>query len=103
MLKSKFSILVRLAPALALLSCMAPKATIVEEAPVPKTEKPQESAAVQEDPAPAGLPNDGIRLPDMLGLPDEVEFRNAGVSTPDKSGSGAVIARPPTEATPPKR
>lgn len=82
-----------------LMSCAAPKAIIVLEAPVPKTEKKEESAALP-DPAVPGTPDDGIRLPDMLGLPEEGEFRNAGATAPSRTGAGAVIARPPSEPKP---
>ncbi len=94
MLKLKAATLARLAPALALLSCAAPKAIVVVETPETKTAA---SAAVSE-PAIQNEPDDGIRLPDMLGLPDEGELRSAA-SSPDKSSeSGAVIARPPADA-----
>jgi hypothetical protein len=97
MLKLKLAALACCAPALALLSCAAPKANVVAEAPVKET-KPAENVAVPE-PATPNEPDDGIRLPDMLGLPDEGELRSAA-SLPGKSPeSGAVIARPPTEAT----
>ncbi len=98
MLKPKFATLARLAPSLALLSCAVPRAIIVEQAPVPKPGNPSASTAVPEPPAP-GTPDDGIRLPDMLGLPDEGEFRSTGAA-PASSGSGAVIARPPAAPPP---
>jgi hypothetical protein len=95
MLNPKLATLARCAPALALLSCAAPKASVVAEAPVQET-KPLETAAVPE-PATPNEPDDGIRLPDMLGLPDEGELRSAA-SLPGKSPeSGAVIARPPAD------
>jgi hypothetical protein len=93
--------LTRLAPALALLSCAAPKAVVVEEAPVSKKESAQQTAAAETEPAERGLADDGIRLPDMLGLPGESEFRSSRPATTSGSGSGAVIARPPVEANPP--
>jgi hypothetical protein len=40
--------------------------------------------------------DDDVRLPDMLVLPDEGDFR---ASRPPAAQSGAVIAKPPT--TPP--
>lgn len=94
MLNLKFATLARCAPALALLSCAAPKASVVAETPVKET-KIAENAAVPE-PAISNEPDDGIRLPDMLGLPDEGELRSAA-SLPGKTPeSGAVIARPPS-------
>lgn len=97
MLHPKLAALACCAPALALLSCAAPKASVVAEAPAQET-KPAENAAVPE-PASPGEPDDGIRLPDMLGLPDEGELRSAA-SLPGKTPeSGAVIARPPAETT----
>jgi hypothetical protein len=81
-----------LLPFVALVSCAAPKALVVEEP------KPAPAAAaepgVAEAPAQAAEPDDGIRLPDMLGLPGESEFRHPTQSGTSGS-SGAVIARPP--------
>jgi hypothetical protein len=77
-----------------LLSCAAPKAIVVTEAPETKTTA---SAAVTE-PATPNEPDDGIRLPDMLGLPDEGELRSAATSPGKTPESGAVIARPPSGA-----
>jgi len=94
MLNMKPATLACLAPALALLSCAAPKASVVAETPVQDT-KPVATATVPE-PAIPNEPDDGIRLPDMLGLPDEGELRSAA-SLPGKAPeSGAVIARPPS-------
>lgn len=90
----KLATLARCAPVLALLSCAAPKASVAVETPVQQT-KPAESAAVSE-PAIPNEPDDGIRLPDMLGLPDEGELRSAASSPGKAPESGAVIARPPT-------
>jgi hypothetical protein len=67
----------------------------VAEAPVQET-KPVETAAVPE-PAAHNEPDDGIRLPDMLGLPDEGELRSAATSPGKAPESGAVIARPPAD------
>jgi hypothetical protein len=95
MLHPKLAALACCASALALLSCAAPKASVVAENPTQET-KPAETAAVPE-PATPGEPDDGIRLPDMLGLPDEGELRSSA-SVPGKTPeSGAVIARPPSE------
>lgn len=56
----------------------------------PKSEEPAVMLPV-DDP--------GIRMPDMLNLPGEGEFRPAPSSS--GTGSGAVISRPPTD--PPSR
>ncbi len=80
-----------------MLSCAAPKAIVVEETrDKPKVEKKDESIAATEAPTP-DTPDDGIRLPDMLGMPGEGEFRSNRPATDGASGSGAVIARPPVE------
>jgi hypothetical protein len=100
MLKNKLILLTQLTPALALLSCAAPKAVVVEEAPVSKQETAQQTTAAETEPTERGLPDDGIRLPDMLGLPGESEFRSTRPAT-TSGGSGAVIARPPVEAKSP--
>lgn len=94
----KFATLARLAPALTLLSCAAPKAIIVNEAPAPTRRQTAANSANSEPNLPA-LPDDGIRLPDMLGMPGDGEFR----ATKPKGGTdaGAVISRPPTD--PPSR
>lgn len=99
MVKMKFATLARIAPALALFSCAAPKATVIENAPARKTETAPPT--VPEPPAPTA-PDDGIRLPDMLAMPGEGEFRATAPVTP-KAGSqpNAVISRPPTD--PPAR
>jgi len=100
MLKTPIMNLARLAPALALFSCAAPKANIVEETPAPKKEvaaKPD----VPEPPVPSA-PDDGLRLPDMMTMPSDNEFRATNPSQASAPpASGAVIARPPTE--PPSR
>lgn len=47
-------------------------------------------------------PEDGIRVPDMLGMPSEADLRSShpSLSKPEK-GTGIVISRPPTD--PPSR
>jgi hypothetical protein len=87
-----------LAPAMALLSCAAPKAIVVEETrDKPIVEKKEESVAAAEASTP-DTPDDGIRLPDMLGMPGEGEFRSNRPATGGASGAGAVIARPPAKS-----
>lgn len=100
MLRTNPATLACLAPAMALLSCAAPKAVVVEEPPVSKQETAQQTTAAETEPAERGLPDDGIRLPDMLGLPGENEFRSTRPATTSGGGSGAVIARPPTSPPP---
>jgi hypothetical protein len=100
MVKLKPATLVWIAPALALFSCAAPKAVIVEAAPAPKKEKTEEPAVA--DLPPANSDDDGIRLPEMLDLPGEGEFRATTPIAPKAPGeAGAVISRPPTD--PPSR
>ena len=83
---------------LALASCIPPKAVAVAEAPVQKKEKPPEPVAtVPELPT---APDDGLRMPDMLNLPSDGEFRTAPGAVKTGSEAGAVIARPPTEPPP---
>ncbi|MCX6868076.1 MAG: hypothetical protein NTV46_18055 [Verrucomicrobia bacterium] len=97
MVTMKFVFLARIAPALALLSCAAPKATVVAPAPAPKK---SQAPADPEFPVP-DLPDDGIRLPDMLAMPGDGEFRATRPNTSKPGPDGAVIARPPTD--PPSR
>ena len=100
MVKSQFAILARLAPALALCACAIPKAIVVELPKSPKTD-PATAPALADANLPA-QPDDGIRLPDMLAMPGDSEFRatapNVAKSSTDAS---AVISRPPTD--PPSR
>lgn len=92
-----FATLVRLAPVLALCSCAAPKAAVVAE--VTPAAPPQETAAapVVSEPVTPSLPDDDLRLPDMMTMPGDEEFRT---SKPDQAKPGPVIARPPTEPPP---
>lgn len=84
--------------ALALASCAAPKATVVEQATVPKTQESVPEPVVAELELPA-FPEDEIRMPDMLGMPGDGEFRST--NPVGMKGAGAVISRPPTD--PPSR
>jgi hypothetical protein len=83
----------------ALGSCAAPQAELPEESVpggvVAQQAEPEESTSAL--PLAASLPDDGIRLPDMLMLPGENEFRKPTQITTGSGGSGAVIARPPSE------
>jgi len=88
--------------AIGLASCSAPKATIVEEAPI---ESGPNIALTQPAISPISpkatkptLPiarNTGLRLPDMLGLPQDEQLRSAPGAP--KDGKATVIARPPEE------
>ncbi len=98
----KFRTLAPLSLALALISCAAPKkAVVVQATPAPSDTATAEASKPPEPNLPNGT-NDGIRLPDMLTMPGDGDFRPT-VQPASKTGSesGAVIARPPTE--PPSR
>ena len=100
MVKTLLPTLARIVPALALWSCAAPKAIVVELPPASKQDQAAMPAG-SDEPAIPTLPDDGIRLPDMLKMPGEGEFRAAG-PLPPKGGAdaSAVIARPPTDPPP---
>jgi hypothetical protein len=77
-----------------------PKALVVEAPPARK--KPSQVARVKE--TPPELPKndeDGLRLPDMLTMPEKNEFQSTNPSAVKPGSGGAVIARPPTD--PPAR
>lgn len=82
-------------------SCAPPKALVVEAAkPTGAPAAPVELAANDPAPLEAPLPDDGIRLPDMLTMPGEGELRS-NPPPPRKTGEpGAVVARPPTDPPP---
>lgn len=84
---------------LALGSCASHAVVEPESAPAaaPQETKLEEETAAQPEPMGAVALDDGIRLPDMLALPGENEFRKPLPSASQSSGSGAVIARPPSE------
>ena len=86
---------------MALVSCAAPKAIVIEAPPVPKKEV--RAPPVLAAPVPAApLPNDGLRMPDMLAMPTESEFRASNPTASRATNeAGAVIARPPKPAGPP--
>ncbi|MBG7607170.1 MAG: hypothetical protein IZT59_03940 [Verrucomicrobia bacterium] len=77
--------------ALGLASCASPKkALIIAEGP---KGQPKQAATLSESivPAPA---DDGLRMPDMLALPDEEQLRS---TAPESSRDATVIIRPPAE------
>lgn len=75
--------------ALALASCAAPKAAVIPEVP----KKPVIKAPVA--PEKPALADDGLRLPDMLTLPDDTQLRSTAPLK--KEGDATIIARPPSE------
>lgn len=88
---------------MALVACVPPKAAVVAPPPVvEKKEKKAPEPVVAMEPAVPELPDDGFRMPDMLELPTDGEFRatNPGSQTTGVE-AGAVISRPPTD--PPSR
>lgn len=86
-----------LLPFVLLASCAAPKAVVVEE---PKKNEVVEESIPEEPAVPdPGLPDDGFRMPDLLTMPNDAEFRST-IPQPESSGTGAVIARPPTDPPP---
>ena len=99
MVKLKHTFLALIGMALA--SCAAPKAAVVEQAPTPKNEKAAPDPIAPE-PELAAFPDEGLRLPEMLDLPSDGDFRATNPPA-SKIGSdaGAVISRPPTD--PPSR
>ncbi len=70
MLKNKLILLTQLTPALALLSCAAPKAVVVEEAPVSKQETAQQTTAAETEPTERGLPDDPPARPPQAAVPE---------------------------------
>lgn len=92
-------ILILFAFAAAMGSCVPPKATAIADAPVgKKQEKPVEPIVPEPELPPAT--NEEIRLPPMMNLPKDVEFKATNPDLP-KNGSSGVIVRPPTD--PPSR
>jgi hypothetical protein len=79
----------------------SPVPAAVAQAPKETVSKKSRAETSDEQPAPVrseGGASDGIRLPNMLGLPADKELKATNPSVP-KSGQdgGAVISRPPTE------
>lgn len=90
-----------IAPAFALFSCATPKASVVQEpSAAPQVEKPTTSvASVKLPPAERTTPvtqDDDIRVPDMLGMPGEDEFRTNRTKGAGSADPSPVIVRPPT-------
>ena len=74
---------------LALASCAPPKAIVIAEAPKKEVVI---APAAPEIPA---LADDGLRLPDMLTLPDDTQLRS--VAPLKKDGDATIVTSPPTE------
>ena len=91
---------IHLVALLALVSCVAPKAIGVAEAPVEKKEVIKVVSDLKAKPPATILVNDGIRLPDMLTMPTERELLPTNPIKPQAEfTSGAVISRPPSDST----
>lgn len=100
MVKTRFAFLIQLFAALALFSCVPPKATIVPE---PQKKKQPEPEMVNPEPSLPPIQDDGIRLPDnIMSMPGDDEFKAAVPTTsPANPLPGSINVRPPTE--PPAR
>lgn len=83
--------------ALGLVSCAAPKAVVIAEAPEKKPPTPVEGSMTPDPQEPmTAKPDDGLRIgDDILALPSDEQLR----SSPKPSGDGdaTLIARPPSE------
>jgi hypothetical protein len=94
-----------LALTLLAVSCVPPKATLVEEAPaVPPKATPNAEPAAPESggaPPPALVRQSGMRVPDLVGkLPDKKDMTPTAAPAPT-SGGPSVIATPPAPPAPP--
>ena len=76
--------------ALALASCAPPKAIVIQEAP--KTQQPAAASTTPVEKT-AALPDDGLRLGDMLTLPDDNQLRSAAPT--EKDGNATIITSQP--------
>jgi hypothetical protein len=92
-----------LAFALGLVSCATKKVEVPElRGPEVNPEEKVPEVAVPSPAVQVPFTGDGMRMPDMFGLPGESEFRATNPKLPAAEGeSGAVISRPPTD--PPAR
>jgi len=91
--KNPFISLSSIGLAIGLTSCALPqKALIIAEGPKQQAKREQQAATTQV-PAPS-RGEDGLRMPDMLALPDDSQLRSAA---PETTGDAAVIVRPPAE------
>lgn len=102
MVTSKITTCALLGLAMALVSCVPPKATAVAQPPATKKVQKEPEATFTE-PAVPSLPGEEIRmLPGMVGLPTDADFHaTTPVAPRSDPGAGAVFVRPPTD--PPSR
>lgn len=77
---------------LALASCATPKAVVVGEAPL---KQPSAVTPPAPEKMPPALANDGLRLPDMLSLPDDNQLRSTAPIKND--GNATIITSPPSD------
>lgn len=92
-----------LAPSLAvsLVACATPKATPVATPPLAvKPEEKKELMGPPLNPVLPTIPDDGIRMPDMLTMPSDNDFRPT-FRDPSTGGVGPISSRPPMD--PPER
>ena len=66
-----------------------------QSAPEPAIPAPAKPEAKKEKSTAAN--GDGIRLPSMLGLPEDKDLKATNPTVPKSNEGGAVISRPPTE------
>jgi hypothetical protein len=81
-----------------LVSCATHQAVPTTQAPADLASTPN---ALPSDTAMPELPDDGIRMPDLFGMPSSDDFRSSHSPSVRTEGSGSVISRPPTD--PPSR
>ena len=82
--------------AIGLASCASPKkALIIAEAPKEQPKQEETAAFSEPEPSAPAPAADGLRMPDMLVMPDEGQLRSAAPA--DSSGDATVITRPPAE------
>ncbi len=93
-----------LAGSFLLASCAIPGKETAEPEPVEPPETGNaasgEPVAFEEPPVPA-IEDHGLRLPDMLSLPDDGDFRATNLPSGRTGEAGPVVSRPPTD--PPSR
>jgi hypothetical protein len=81
-----------------LISCAAPKATVIAPPPVVKSVEKKLPEPAPLEPLLPGILDDGNRMPDLLAMPGEGEFRSTNPVAPKIAPeAGSVISRPPTE------
>ncbi len=102
MVSLKITTFALLGVALASPSCVPPKAIVIAAAPAVKKEAKKDPAPLVSEPPIPALPDEGIRMPNMLDLPSDGDFRATAPVVPrNDPSSGSVFVRPPTD--PPSR